>query len=779
MINRRYTFDGQPIYLLGERGSELHRQIKVQDFYALHQQYIKSGKLFEDPEFPATDKSLFYTRQPVIKSYKWLRPSEMSNNPKFFVDGFSRFDARQGELGNCWFLAAAANLTLNPKLFSRVVHHDNSFVKDYCGIFHFCFWRFGKWIDVVIDDRLPTLNGKLVFMHSPKQNEFWSALLEKAYAKLHGSYEALKNGLTNDALEDFTGGLTERYDLKKAPSNLYCILQRRVQRDSMMACSINNTNRVREEQTPEGLVRGHVYSITKVQYVDIVTPNTKGKIPLLRLRNPWGNHIEWNGQWSDRSPQWRYIPDHAKKQIGLTFEHDGEFWMSYADFLQYFDNLYICNLSPDSFEDDHNESHTVNKHWNINVFEGEWIPKITAGGCSNSMDTFHLNPQYVMKLDKSDDDDKCTVIISLMQKYRRMKRSQGLDFMQIGFEVYRISKADLVQKPLKKEFFKKNRAVAGTQEFVNIRSVFGRFELYPGHYLIVPSTFEPNLAGEFLIRVFSEGKNVFEENDEKVRLGDIDSRVKSHLLDVNSESPQRLTIEKLFANIAGSKNEIDWMDLKQMMDHSLRKELLNEATELTFTNNNDLSFTSNSIPSKSKKKSTKKSGSTCCFGRKSSSTDSYMRTTSKSKSDAYASAALIANESENQEFSKDMCRSMVAMMDVNRSGKLGLEEFKTLMCEIAKWRAVFKLYDRDRNNKLSTYELRDALNSAGYKLNCQVLSSLIYRYGSPDNTMSIDDFILCAVKVKTMIERFKEKDYLKTNVATFTMDEWVARALYS
>jgi len=79
---------------------------------------------------------------------------------------------------------------------------------------------------------------------------------------------------------------------------------------------------------------------------------------------------------------------------------------------------------------------------------------------------------------------------------------------------------------------------------------------------------------------------------------------------------------------------------------------------------------------------------------------------------------------ETHGFSKDVCRSMVAMLDADKSGKLGFEEFEALLSDIAKWKAIFKTYDTENSGRIPGFQLREALQSAGYHLNNRVLNAL-------------------------------------------------------
>uniref|UniRef100_A0A8C7GFY4 Calpain 9 n=1 Tax=Oncorhynchus kisutch TaxID=8019 RepID=A0A8C7GFY4_ONCKI len=477
-------------------------------FEQLRQECLQKKKLFEDPDFPACDSSLYYS-QSVPINFEWKRPGELCENPEFIVGGADRTDICQGALGDCWLLAAIASLTLHKETLTRVVPNDQGFDRSYAGIFHFQFWQHNRWLDVVVDDRLPAVRNRLVLLHSASNNEFWSALLEKAYAKLNGSYESLKGGSTLEAMEDFTGGVGETYETKSAPTDLFNIMKKAYDRGSMMGCSIDtpgpvfpkhNIDRMdlildlsaeSEAQTASGLVKGHAYSITGLEEV-----NYRGKkVKLIRIRNPWGQ-VEWNGAWSDESREWNVIDSSEKKRILQNSMDDGEFWMEFEDFKANYDKIEICNLTPDSLTDD------TKRKWEVNMFEGNWIRGSTAGGCRNFIDTFWTNPQFKLTLLHADDNnDKCSVVIALMQKNRRALRKEGLDLQTIGFALY---EAPADEDHLGKDFFRYNGSKARSKTYINVREISERFTLPPGNYLLVPTTFQPHDEADFIIRIFSE-----------------------------------------------------------------------------------------------------------------------------------------------------------------------------------------------------------------------------------------------------------------------------------
>uniref|UniRef100_UPI00398EA668 calpain-9 n=1 Tax=Pristiophorus japonicus TaxID=55135 RepID=UPI00398EA668 len=524
-------------------------------YQELKNQCLQQGLLYEDQEFPAEEASLFYSEKPAV-AFEWKRPKEISSDPRFIIDGASRTDICQGDLGDCWLLAAVASLTLNEKLFVQVVPPDQTFGRNYAGIFHFRFWQYNEWVDIIIDDRLPTFRNRLVFLHSASNDEFWSALLEKAYAKMYGSYESLKGGSTLEAMEDFTGGMGETFDLKAAPPQLYTHLQKALKRSCMLGCSIDITNAAETEaRTSTGLVKGHAYSVTAVDQV-----NSRGRpVQLIRIRNPWGQ-VEWNGPWSDNSPEWKTVDAVDYRRLNMISKDDGEFWMAFDDFKRHYDKVEVCNLTPDSLDED-----AVHK-WEVTTFEGVWSKGCTAGGCRNFQETFWVNPQYKLKLLEADEEQdygkkECTFMVALMQKNRRKLRKEGAAMLTIGFAVY---KAESGIDHLPKEFFRFNASQAKSKTYINIRENSERFKLPPGDYVIVPTTFQPDEEAQFLIRIFSEKKA------ESIELGD---KVGADLPEPpkptgksQAETEEEKQFRSLFEQISGQDLEINAYELQNILN---------------------------------------------------------------------------------------------------------------------------------------------------------------------------------------------------------------------
>ncbi|XP_051953604.1 calpain-5-like [Xyrauchen texanus] len=480
-----------------------------QQFSALRKQCQQNRSLFEDPLFPPVDQSLFYSENRIGR-VTWKRPKDLCEDPHLFVNGISAHDLHQGQLGNCWFVAASSSLASREALWQKVIpdwkdqEWDKQKPENYAGIFHFRFWRFGEWIDVVIDDRLPTANGQLIYCHSNDSNEFWSALVEKAYAKLYGCYEALDGGNTADALVDFTGGVTEPMDLlegkfsqeEAARNQLFERVLKIHNRGGLISCSIRATSQAEMEARLDcGLVKGHAYAVTDVRKVRLGTGLMaffkSEKLSMIRMRNPWGQR-EWNGAWSDSSEEWKRVSKSERERLGVTVEDDGEFWMDFEDFCKHYTDLILCRLINTSYL-------SIHKTWEEAVMRSSWSHhddplRNRSGGCINHKATFLQNPQYVFDVKKAEDE----VLICLQQQDRRARPKEGKgENLAIGFDIQRVElnreyRMHIIQKTV------------GSSVYINSRSVFVRKDLKEGRYVIIPTSFDPSLQGDFLLRVFTD-----------------------------------------------------------------------------------------------------------------------------------------------------------------------------------------------------------------------------------------------------------------------------------
>mmetsp|Transcript_123899 Transcript_123899/g.396009 ORF Transcript_123899/g.396009 Transcript_123899/m.396009 type:complete len:278 (-) Transcript_123899:639-1472(-) len=232
----------------------------------------------------------------------------------------------QGCLEDCNFVAALAllaNSASSGSLFKRLLPTCDLEAGRCCTR----FFLEGAWRDVEVDTFLPCINGSPAFARSRDGSEVYMCLLEKAYAKAHGSYAAICGGRALETLQDLTGAPAE--EVRITDDDLLGlwkqVLHHHGEQD-LLACSrADFGNKVCDIPGGDGLVANHTYAI-----LDCVEARRCG-MPhrLLKVFNPWGR-CGWVGAWSAGSKEWS---SELLEDLGVGGGGDsGVFWIELGDF---------------------------------------------------------------------------------------------------------------------------------------------------------------------------------------------------------------------------------------------------------------------------------------------------------------------------------------------------------------------------------------------------------------------------------------------------------------
>ena len=337
---------------------------------------------FVDLEFPPLPSSIepapyngVWAEDSLGTRYGWKRPAGFLGKAKarVFAEGLVPSDVQQGALGNCWVMCSIAAIAEFKELVREIFvekwsegdgdENHGGGASDPDHMYALQLYKHGEKTTVVVDDYFPCrpgAGGKPAFSqaHGP---ELWVLLIEKAYAKLHGSYAALRSGMCYEGLMDLTGAPTlyRRFDDDDVP---FADLKRYDESSYVICASTPGVDTLTEGgggpkgDDEGGLVPGHAYSLISAREIELTGElaghpwaQREESVRLVKMRNPWGS-FEWGGTWSDNSEEMMWDNGRMRAVLDASDDdgepevaaNDGAFWMTFEDFKKNFVSISVC-----------------------------------------------------------------------------------------------------------------------------------------------------------------------------------------------------------------------------------------------------------------------------------------------------------------------------------------------------------------------------------------------------------------------------------------------------
>lgn len=421
-------------------------------------------------------------------------------------------------LQNMQFLSALAAVATRQDLLLDLIVSDDHAEQ---GAYTMQVYKHGCWHQVVVDNQLPCLDeGGLAFASSSNLGELWPSFIEKAYAKVHGSYYALEGGSVGEALVDLTGGVVSKVYLdtdnwKKESDGLWSQLTGLLESGAIVVCKAKTLSSATsgdpsEEHAgagggsaslgPSGLRKNQHYTILECLRLD-------SGDRLLRLHCPWSVGL-WEGAWAPGSEELAEAlaapassfaeSSEATERLQETQDDPATFWISLKDFATLFNRVHICRLFPSSW-------HQLTLHcgWQGPSAGGPYYSKIGDKGGESILSpssTWCCNPQFRITVRKAGEVVICLGQVDPRVENKRHVRKQ-LRRRSIGMQILKIPLTSLGRR----------WSVGSNELLLEVPLTQGReacvsFQADPAFaYVVVPYAGRSGDEGAFVLRTFSSG----------------------------------------------------------------------------------------------------------------------------------------------------------------------------------------------------------------------------------------------------------------------------------
>jgi len=160
-------------------------------------------------------------------------------------------------------------------------------------------------VQVAVDNKMPMSKGVLINTKQPHSKAIWALVVEKAVAKLRGSYDLLE-GHTPGQLATLTGWRAMHVPMPPTPDELFETLTKATQQHRIVMISTLDTKKFAAlpKELQAGFAAYHEISV-------LGTAQQNGKQIL--VRNPWGNATQVGDGFS-----WIPLGNFVRMFSGLT-----------------------------------------------------------------------------------------------------------------------------------------------------------------------------------------------------------------------------------------------------------------------------------------------------------------------------------------------------------------------------------------------------------------------------------------------------------------------------